>query len=105
MRKTLSMLLAMAGMFGGMPMGVGSTPRQKPQRKLSPEEETQELEKRTAKFTADLEKHNAERKKNFPKFKEWEVYGMKIIAFSQKNAMRDMNRLMRSNHLTVKVES
>lgn len=107
MKNRLFMMLAMAGMFGGMPMGMGgtSTPRQKPQRKLSPEEEAKELENRQAKFTADLERFNATRKVEFPKFKEFEVYGLKIIAFSLKNATRDMNKLMRQNYLAIKTES
>jgi hypothetical protein len=101
------MILAMAMMFGGMsgmPMGGGSAPRQRPQRKLSPEEEAEVLVQRQATFMADLEKHNANRKANFPKFKEFEVYGLKIIAFSLKNAIRDMNSLMRSNLIQIKQE-
>jgi len=95
------MFSAMAMMMGGMPTGGYSAPRQKPQRKLSIEEEAKELENRKVKFTAELERCNSERKSNFKKFKEFEVYGLKIIAFNSKNAMRDMNSLMRSNLIQI----
>lgn len=99
------MLFAMSMMMGGMsgmPMGGGSAPRQRPQRKLSPEEEAEVLKERQAKFLTDLERLNVERKNNFKKFKEHEVYGLKIIAFSPKNALRDMNSLMRQNLIQIK---
>jgi hypothetical protein len=105
MKGNMYMMLAMAGLMGGfneMPNGRSSTPRKRPEPKLSPEEEAKVLAERQVKFIANLEKHNAERKKNFPKFKEHEVYGLIIIAHSPKNAVRDMNSLMRQNLIQIK---
>jgi hypothetical protein len=96
------LMLAMAGMMGMGGMPTYSEPkRYSPPRKLTPEEEAVELENRKAKFLADLEKHNEQRKKDFPKWKEYEVYGLKIIASKQHNALRDMKRLMRYNYLAI----
>jgi hypothetical protein len=105
MRKSMLMMLAMSAMMGaGMGMPRMEEPRRyRPNRKpLTPEEEAKLLEERQAKFMADLEKHNANRKVNFPKFKEHIVYGLPIIAHSPKNAVRDMNSLMRQNLIQVK---
>jgi hypothetical protein len=97
----MMLAMAMMGGMGGMSSGC-SVQRQRPQRKLSPEEEAEILKERQAKFLSDLEKLNVERKQNFKKFKEYEVYGLKIIAFSQKNALRDINNLMHQNLIRIK---
>jgi hypothetical protein len=97
----MMLAMAMMGGMGGMSSGY-SAPRQRPQRKLSPEEEADFLKERQAKFLSDLEKHNVNRKANFPKFKEHIVYGLPIIAHSPKNAVRDMNSLMRQNLIQIK---
>lgn len=106
MRNKLGMYMAMAVAMGGLgldkPMlGTPSQPKPQP-RKLSPEEEVEELERRKNQFLLDLDKHNIERKQTFPKFKEFEVHGLIIIAFNQKNAIRDMNFLMQKNLITIK---
>ena len=99
------MMMAMAGMMGGLENPSMPEPKQRPKpRKLSPEEEVIELEKRKEKFFLDLAIHNEERKVKFPKFKEFEVYGLPIIAFSLKNATRDMNSLMHQNQISMKPE-
>ena len=102
MKKSLYMVMAMSAMMGmgGMPT-FQEPKRYSPPRKLSPEEEAVEMEKRKAKLLTDLEQHNADRKKNFPKFKEFVVFDLIIVAHSQKNAYRDMKSLMRYNGLSV----
>lgn len=104
MRKAMLMMLAMSAMMGGgMGMSSPEPRRYRPNPKpLSPEEEAEVIKERQAKFMVDLEKHNINRKANFPKFKEHIVYGLPIIAFSQKNAIRDMNSLMRQNLIQIK---
>jgi len=103
MRK-LGMMMAMATMFAGMSgMDMPRLPRERQRpRKLTPEQEEKELEVRQEKFLLDLEKKNQERKKDFPKWKEYEVYGLMIIACNPKNAYRDINILMQSNGIAVK---
>ena len=104
MKGKLGMLMAMSMMLGGasgMPSMPSPQPRPKP-RKLSPEEEVVELEKAKEKFLIDLQKHNEERNKNFPKWKEFEVHGLFIIASNQKNAYRDLTILMRQNSISIK---
>lgn len=103
-RGKLGLLMAMAMMMGG---SVGAPPRgepnyYKPKRKLTPEEEAQELEQKKVKFLSDLEKQNGERRILFPKFKEFEVHGLIIVAFNQKNAIRDLNILMQNNLIQIK---
>jgi hypothetical protein len=102
------MLLAMSAMMGG----VSSTPFTEPRRrnydprpsKLSPEEEAKVLAERKEKFLLNLEKHNADRQLNFPRWKSYEVYGLQIFASKEKNAIRDMNALMKQNHIQIKEE-
>ena len=103
------MMLALSGlMMGGMGTGMNYAPERRynpPPRKLTPEEELAELDKRQAKFIAELEIHNVNRKANFPKFKEFIVYGLPIIASNLKNAYKNMNSLMRSNLIQIKEQS
>lgn len=105
LRGRMLTLMAMTAMFGGTGMAFNEPRRYNhaPPRKLSPEEETEELERRKTKFLSELDEHNEERKKNFPKFKEHIVYDLTIIAFNQKNAVRDMNALMQSNHIQIQI--
>jgi len=103
-------MLAMAALMGGMGgIGLPSMPepnRYKPEkRKLSPEEEAIELEKRQAKFIVDLEKNEAERKKNFPKWKQFEVHGFSITASNQKNAFRDIGFILKRNGISISEET
>lgn len=91
-------------MFGGMSgaMSIGSYHRNRPEpRKLSPEEEATLLEKKRAEFLIDLEKSEVERKKNFPKWKQYSVYGLMITASNEKNAIRDMGFILKRNSLSI----
>mgnify|MGYP001567219339 CR=1 FL=1 len=99
MKGKLGMYMAMAMAMGGMGMEMpAQRTKYKPQpRPLTPEEEVIELEKRQAKFLLDLVKHNDERSKNFPKWQMYDVHSLLIVASNQKNAIRDMNFLMRLN--------
>lgn len=100
MRGSLFAVMAMAAMLGGgMPTGrrESYSSRSKPKPMLS-------LEERKEKFLSDLKRNNDERKTSFPKFKEWQVYGLTIVAHSQKNAVRDMNKLMHYHNLEIPVE-
>lgn len=96
-----AMAMMMAGATGMAGMPSLESPRPKP-RKLTPEEEEKLLQERMNKFISSLEQHNIERKKNFPKFKEFVVFDLTIIAFNSKNAVRDMNILLNSNGLSLK---
>lgn len=104
MKSSLYMCMALA-----MMSGMGGTqqrfqePRRynPPPRKLTPEEEEAELKKRKDKFLSDLEQNNINRKKNFPSWKEYDVYGLKIVASNTKNAIRNMQSLMRENYISI----
>lgn len=98
MKRHLFSIMAMAAMLGG-----GYSPQ--PTRSYSPRLKPTTPEQDNEKFEAALKRKNKERKENFPKFKEWEVYGFRIIAFNQKNAVRDMNTLMRENYIPIPKES
>ncbi len=105
-------LMAMAAMMGGLGGVNGVLPtlkepnRHKPKkRELSPEEEAVELEKRQAKFLVDLEKSNVERKKNFPKWKQFEVHGFLITASNPKNAFRDIGFILKRNGISIVEET
>ncbi len=97
----MAMAVAMGGLGFDKPMLGTPQPKSQP-RKLSPEEEAEELERRKNQFLLDLDKHNTERKQTFPKFKEFEVHGLIIVAFNQKNAIRDMSFLMQKNLIAIK---
>jgi len=100
-----AMAMLMGGM-GGVLSSMSSPNRYKPEkRKLSPEEEAIELEKRQAKFIVDLEKSEVERKKNFPKWKQFEVHGFLITASNQKNAFRDIGFILKRNGISIVEET
>ncbi len=106
MRGSIYSIMAMAAIMGGVSGSGMSLPRQryKPQpRKLSPEEEVIELEKRRAKFLLSLEKHNSERMTDFPKWKQYDVHGFSIIASSEKNAIRDIGFLLNQSGIYIEL--
>lgn len=92
MRKLASMFAMLAMMGGANLMGFRGAPsvsRPRP-RKATKEE----IEEAGLKFHKALDLQNAERKVKFPKFKVFEVHGVEVVAFSQKNAHRDFHHLL-----------
>lgn len=106
MKGRLGMYVAMAAMLGGAGvMGGSGTTRQTPRpqpRKLSPEDEQKLLEERMEKFILSLKQLNEERLLKFPKWKVFKVNEIPVIAFSQKNANRDVNHLLQESGVTFK---
>lgn len=106
---SLGMMMAMASVLGGAGSGlVGGdfsppTPQPRPKKRvLSPEEEAELFEKAKEKLFLELASQNLERSQKFPKFKEFEVYGLPVIAFNLKNATRDLENLMKHNGIGIK---
>ncbi len=104
----LGMMMAMASVLGGAGSGLGGdwsppTPQPRPKKRvLSPEQEAELFEKAKEKLFLELASQNLERSQKFPKFKEFEVYGLPVIAFSLKNATRDLENLMKQNRIGIK---
>lgn len=104
----LGMMMAMASVLGGAGSSlVGGdfsppTPPSKPKKRvLSPEQEVELFEKAKEKLFLELASQNLERSQKFPKFKEFEVHGLPVIAFSLKNATRDLENLMKQNRIGI----
>ena len=108
MRPKLGMMMAMASVLGIAGGGLGMTmpetrlPSRPKKHVLSPEQEAELLGKAKEKLFLDLATQNLERSQKFPKFKEFEVYGLPVIAFSLKNAKRDLEILMKKNLIGIK---
>lgn len=109
MKGRLGMIMAVASVIGGAGSALGGdwsppTPAHKRQRRveLSPEQQLELLEKAKEKLFLELASQNLERSQKFPKFKQFEVYGMPVIAFSLKNAQRDIEILMKRNLIGIK---
>lgn len=91
-------LFMMAAMMGGVPMG--SLHAQRRSQPLTPEQEAIELERRKAKFLEDLEVHNTHGVVN-KHWKMFEVHGLNILAYNQKNAHKALMGLMNRNGLSI----
>ena len=94
LRSILAMTMLMTG--GKMPKMFYDEPK-KAYIKLTPEEQEVELQRQKEKFVLNLNKHNEERRLNFPKWKEFDVNGFMIIASNEKNAHRDLSFLINRN--------
>lgn len=60
------------------------------------------LDERTEKFNKQVEFHNQEKAKQFKNWKLFQIQGVDILAYSEKNAFKIFNKLMKGNGLCVK---
>ncbi len=77
-------------------------PKEAPARRPQPRQMSEEQQKKLfEKFEKTLAFQNAERKAKFPKFQTFIVYGLEVVAFSQKNAHRDLTNMLKGHGMRI----
>lgn len=106
MKGKLGMLAAMGLMFGMQGQGLHTSyerPKKEPKRKLTPEEEVEEVKKQIRKFTNELEEENQRLSYEFG----WDFYYIhdrwNVCSSNRKTAQKRFNYLMKSNYLTLEI--